>query len=154
LDFSNLLRYPPPANGGIILLRVLLLPPGDIIAMIKDLMSRVPESAIHGFKGPLQGDDPGLMGIHKALDRPGDIALSFLVLVDVLDVQDHGTVGGGVRRQGYFAYGSQVPGQSVEKGFVSLHPPRGQALGDCGGQVRSDSLPHDGGELGEKRVRE
>ena len=48
LDFSNILLYPPPPDGGIIVLRVHLLTVREILSVIKDLLKRVPEKEIIG----------------------------------------------------------------------------------------------------------
>ena len=48
LDFSNILLYPPPPDGGIIVLRVHLLTVSEILNIIKDLISRIPEEEIIG----------------------------------------------------------------------------------------------------------
>jgi len=47
-DFGNILRYPASSNCGIILLRVHLLPVKEIIAIINDLVARVPEAKLLG----------------------------------------------------------------------------------------------------------
>ncbi|MBU0878145.1 MAG: DUF5615 family PIN-like protein [Candidatus Omnitrophica bacterium] len=47
-DFGNILRYPVTAQCGIILLRVHLLSVNDIISVVKDLLSRIPEKDLLG----------------------------------------------------------------------------------------------------------
>jgi len=47
-DFGNILRYPITPNCGIILLRVHLLPPNEIAAIIKDVTSRIAEKELLG----------------------------------------------------------------------------------------------------------
>jgi len=48
LDFSNILLYPPPSDGGIIVLRIHLLPVSEILNIIKDLIKRIPEEDFIG----------------------------------------------------------------------------------------------------------
>jgi predicted nuclease of predicted toxin-antitoxin system len=48
LDFSNILLYPPPPDGGIIVLRVHLLTVSEIVSIIKNLIKQVPEKEIIG----------------------------------------------------------------------------------------------------------
>ena len=48
LDFSNILLYPPPADAGIIVLRVHLLSVNEIIDIVKDLIKRIPEKELIG----------------------------------------------------------------------------------------------------------
>ena len=47
-DFGNILRYPVAPNYGIILLRVHLLSPHDIVSIINDVISRISEKELLG----------------------------------------------------------------------------------------------------------
>lgn len=47
-DFGNILRYPVTPTCGIILLRVYLLSVDEIILLINDLLSRIPEKDLFG----------------------------------------------------------------------------------------------------------
>ena len=47
-DFGNILRYPVTSNCGIVLLRVYLLNVDEIIKLITDIFSRIPEKDLLG----------------------------------------------------------------------------------------------------------
>jgi len=48
MHFSNILLYPPSPNAGIIVLRTHLLGISEILAIIEDLIKRIPEKELIG----------------------------------------------------------------------------------------------------------
>jgi len=48
MHFSNILLYPPAPNAGIIVLRTHLLGISEILAIIEDLIKRIPEKELIG----------------------------------------------------------------------------------------------------------
>lgn len=62
LDFSNILLYPPPINGGIIVLRTHLLSVAEMLEIVADLLERIPEK---DFLGALTVARKGRYRIHR-----------------------------------------------------------------------------------------
>lgn len=61
-DFGNILRYPVTSTCGIILLRVHFMPVDDIVALIKDIIARIPKDE---FLGSLIVARAGRYRIHR-----------------------------------------------------------------------------------------